>query len=211
MIHLKRYSLVFVKIPKCASEAIALYLQQAASTAEDVFTLDNNFSQNLSEPHVRHCHMDVRYMLQHKLCDNNNTFIGVVRNPAERLLSLYLYRQRQQRYDTSLSVEDFRQRASSGYIADHSWHTQLQSTFLLGATTKEYWCYNNLSNHITELRSRLNLKKADFQIINNSSSTKTSELLSTFYDERTLSAVTDYWKDDFLLYNEIKHGTPGLD
>jgi hypothetical protein len=199
MIWLKRHKLVFVKIPKNASEAVSHHLHMHMCRSEDVFTYDNGFGQNMVEPHSRHCHMDARYILGNNLADHDNLFVGVIRHPIERLLSLYLYRQRQRRYNTGISVEDFRYRAKEGFIIDHPWHMQLQSTFLDGADRHQYWSYDKLSTHITELSGESN-----FKTVNKSIPTKsTQDLIDVFYDDITRRVVHKYWQRDIDLYHEV--------
>jgi len=213
MIWIKRHDFIFVKIPKNASEAASLYLQQNVSCCEDVFTLDNGFQQNIFPPHASHCHMDIKYMLDNHLCTNTNTFVGVIRDPHERLLSLYLYRCRQNRYGVKATPEDFRKRAYNGFIVDHPWQMQLQSTFLTGALHKEYWCYDNIHYHVSLLPRRFNfVERHPFQTVNKSvPNIDTKSLVDTFYDQHTRSAVDKYWADDIDLYHEVKNAETGLD
>lgn len=195
-----------MKIPKNASEAMSLYFQQNVASQEDVFTLDNGFSQNISPPHDTHCHMDVVYISRHNLCDVDARFVGIIREPLERLLSLYLYRCRQNRYGVKPSPEDFRKRAAKGFIEDHPWQMQLQSTFLSGASNISYWCFDRLDEHVAQLREELKyIEKAPLQIVNNSSNINTKSLIDIFYDSPTRDLVSKYWARDKELYNEIKH------
>lgn len=211
MIWIKRHKLVFVKIPKNASEAMADYLKAYAAD-DDVFTHDNGFDLNINDPHRTHSHMDVSYMLRNKLVTPDNHFIGIIRNPHERLLSLYLYRQRQRRYDTALSVGDFRERAKRGFIEDHPWHMQLQSTFLDGASSSEYLCYDHLDIHIQTLAYRYKFDKFILPVVNKSvKGVNTRDLVNSFYDDATYNAVNKYWERDIELYNGVKNAENGLD
>ena len=199
---------MFVKIPKTATEAMAAYLQPYAND-EDVFSHDNGFDLNLNDPHRTHSHMDMNYILKHGLATRDNRFVGVIRNPYERLLSLYLYRQRQRRYDSKLSVEDFRHRARSGFIEDHVWHMQLQSTFL---DNGEYWCYDNLHSHVKKMAREFNFYNDVLPFVNRSTvKYDTRDLIDTFYDNATRTAVNKYWERDIELYNEVKNAETGLD
>jgi hypothetical protein len=207
MIWLKKQKLVFVKIPKNGSEAIAMHLQTHLLSPEDVYTHDNGFDQNIADPHRTNCHMDVRYILGNNLCDSDNTFIGFVRDPIERLLSLYLYRHRQGRYSTPMSVEDFRSRAQEGFIQDHTWQMQLQSTFLSGTEHNRYLCFDNLDHYMKVLTGI----DAPMQRINASSSRKTRDLIDIFYDTPTLRSANKYWSDDVDLYHEVKDAETKLD
>jgi len=212
MIWLKQHKIVFVKIPKNASEAIAHHLFTYASSPEDVFTHDNGVQQNLTAPHVTHSHMDVAYILEHDLATVENRFIGVIRNPTERLLSLYLYRCRQNRYETKASPEDFRKRAQRGFIQDHMWQMQLQSTFLIGAEHKDYWLYDNLNAHMSSLAREYQFPDVPLMTINKSvQGVNTKDMISTFYDTTTLRAVHKYWEEDFALYDEVRNAKTRLD
>lgn len=196
MIWLKRYNTVFLKIPKNASEAIAHHLQTYMYAPEDIYTYDNGFGQNLLAPHDTHCHMDVKYILSNNLATADNTFIGIIRHPVERLLSLYLYRHRQKRYDTKISVEDFRTRTREGFIIDHPWHMQPQHSFLMGANKKVFWSYDYLPQHLLKFSGQ-----QTFSVVNKSIPTKnTKDLINVFYDDATLKAVHKYWEMDIDLY-----------
>lgn len=210
MIWLKRHKLVFVKIPKNASESMAEYLRRYACD-DDVFTHDNGFDLNIDDPHRTHSHMDVSYMLRNRLVTTDNRFIAIVRNPLERLLSLYLYRHRQKRYATKISVDDFRERAKRGFIEDHPWHMQLQSTFLDGVSG-EYLCYDNLNTHVKELSVRYGFDLDTLPVINKSvKGVNTNDLVKSFYDDATREAANKYWERDIELYNGVKNAENRLD
>lgn len=203
MIWLKQHNLVFVKIPKNASESFSYYFQKNASS-EDVFTLDNGFYQNIDTPHREHSHMDASYILKHELATTDNRFIGVIRNPYERLLSLYFYRVKQKRYDNGVSIKDFRNRAREGVILDHEWHMQHQSSFLNGVDG-EYLCYDNLSTHAKILSRQYGFKSDMLPKINKSVSiTDTKNLVDIFYDDVTIKSVYKYWERDIELYDRIR-------
>lgn len=206
MIWLKKHKIVFVKIPKNASEAIAHHLFQYASSSEDVFTYDNGISQNIDLHHAKHCHMDVDYILKHNLATIDNRFIAVIRDPIERLLSLYLYRCRQNRYGIKSSPEDFRYRAQRGFIQDHAWQTQLQSTFLIGAKDKQYWFYEDLNHSMSSLARECEFSDVPIITINKSvQGINTKDLIDVFYDSITIKAVHKYWEEDFVLYEEVRN------
>jgi hypothetical protein len=205
MIWIKRHNFVFIQIPKNASESVFAYLKDNAES-EDVFTNVNGFDQNILDPHRLLPHMDASYVLKNDLAPITSLYIGIIRNPFERLLSLYLYRHRQKRYSSKLSVQDFREKANLGFIQDHPWQMQLQSSFLAGASNKELWCFDNLDKHIKIFSEKYYLTTSTLPIINKSTSHLTKDLISTFYDKYTERVVKEYWHDDFDLYNELING-----
>jgi hypothetical protein len=93
MIYLPKENKCFVMIPKNAS-----------SSARDLFK-NNQDAVRVKVDDLDH--INVQTVIDHGLLTTDVKFYGVIRDPFERQLSLYLYRQRQQRYDTELSIEDF--------------------------------------------------------------------------------------------------------
>ena len=142
-------------------------------------------------------HVGVQEALDLKLCSQSTSFIGIVRCPWERQLSLYLHRHRKKRYDQPCSPTHFRQLAASGCIQDYPYQMRLQRDYLtyngeLRAEAVAYEVANQLFNSYGTLGH-----------LNRSSKHTTSTLIEKFYDDVTREAVAHYWAPDFKLRAEL--------
>jgi len=142
-------------------------------------------------------HVGVQEALDLNLCPPDTQFLGIVRCPWERQLSLYLYRHRQRAYDQPCSPTHFRHLASTGCIKDFPWQMRLQRDFLtyqgeLRAKAVLYETSNQQFNSYGTLAH-----------INRASDRATSTLIELFYDDATREAVAHYWAPDFDLRAEL--------
>jgi hypothetical protein len=185
MIYLPKRQKCFVLIPKNASES----LRELFKDREDMvrIKIDNND------------HVDVNTAINAGIVHLDTKFIGIVRNPFERQLSLYLYRQRDKRYTEKLSVEDFRSKIITGCIKDHPWQMQLQCTYMEynGTNVGKWYRYENAAQSCAEY--------GVLPQINKSSNRNTKDLVDVFYDADSKKAVETYWQRDFELYESVKN------
>lgn len=210
MIHLKRYKWIYINVPKTGSESMRKFiLENRLLQPEDQFSKYNTplgiKTQNIPSEHQNHSHMDVNYIRKHGISNLvDKRIVGVIRDPIERLLSLYFYRIRGRRYENP-GIADFRQRAASGIIKDYKNQMQLQHTFLEldGVNIGEWWCYDFLEKHIQHDLIEYYGMKELLPIPHENRSVeegRTKDFIDQFYDEDTRHAVETYWKKDIDLY-----------
>lgn len=181
MLYLRNICTAFVLIPKNASTSIR------ESLNGEILTGPNDVQ-----------HIGISTAIENGLLTINNRFIGVIRNPIERQLSMYLYRQRQKRYSEKLSIEDFRNKIKLGAINDHLWQMQLQSSFMEynKEIIGELWLYEEVNERFKEFGT--------LKVKNKSFSGNTKDFIDIFYDKPTLKAVESYWRKDIELYNALR-------
>lgn len=204
MIRIHRLKATFINVPKTGSTSVREFLIHNVVTPEDTVSYHNGNSLNI-DSHRLNSHYTQYFCVVNNFCMADDTFFATVRNPLERMLSLYLYRWRQGKIE-SPSVTDFRRRLheGSGWIQDHQpYQTQLQSEFL---DTGTWWCYDRLDEHIEDLIQRYSIEvKVPFGHHNKSSSVPTYKLLDKFYDVATKTLVEDAQRVDFELYERVKN------
>jgi len=213
MIKIKRLGFNFINVPKNASTSIRRFFIDNVVQPEDSFsnyyeTEDETWSQNMDPVHADNSHMDSTYAIKHGLLDASEKVVGVVREPVERVLSLYLYRAKQALIG-SPGVQDFRRIVSAhGFYPDFPWQNQLQFTFL--PEGGEWWLFDRISDHIeTFVRDHGIRVKEPLKFQNRSlRDQKTKDFVATFYDAASLKAVHKYYEQDIELYNRIKNASP---
>jgi hypothetical protein len=188
MILYKPLNLLFIEVPKTGTES----LEAAFSSLKSVTI--KNFHPTLQEC-VDKCYIDPP-LSKYKI-------FATIRNPYEKLLSLYLYRARQKQ--KSVSPIDFETQivTGQGKLIDHPWQMRLQSDFLM-YNSKEFgtwWCFDNLYSEFTKLNLGISLPHK-----NKSSLYNTADLVDIFYTPSLKQLVFDTWNKDFELYYKVKNG-----
>lgn len=223
MIYIKNQNICLLRVPKTGSTSLwwfliennlvdkeGSYSRRCDSIKYKKSLIPLDYSKNINKSHAQHSHMDVKYILENKVIPVNKDtkFVATIRNPIERLLSLYLYRCRKGEYQNNVpNKEDFKRKvlentkAPIGCIKDHAWQMQFQHTFLNGTENPIWWCYDYLQEHLKEMFGDYKLDKLN---VTNIKGKTTKESLSYFYDKELLEAVLDYWKDDYQLWKKVK-------
>jgi hypothetical protein len=212
MISIRRFKFNFINVPKNASTSIRRFFIDNVVQPEDSYSEyyeDENtrWSQNMAHHHASHSHMDVTYAVDNGLLDKTETIVGVLREPVERVLSLYLYRVKQGLVQ-SPGIADFRRSVSVGFYPDRPWQNQLQSSFLTyeGKQLGQWWLFDNIDHHINDFVDTYGIDVKRPLLTQNKSikNHDTKEYLSTFYDADTLRAVTKYYEQDIELYHRMR-------
>jgi hypothetical protein len=214
MISIRKYKFNFINVPKNASTSIRRFFIDNVVGPEDRYTAYYNtptdhWSQGMGV-HAPHSHMDVEYAVEHGLIDLNETIVGVIREPFERVLSLYLYRAKQGLISNP-SVQHFRESVMSGYYPDTLWQNQEQHTFLeyQGKQVGTWWLFDNIQKHINQFVETYGVEvKEPLKWQNKSiNGHDTKEFVDRFYNEDTRNAVNKYYEQDIELYNRIKNAS----
>ena len=209
MIYIKRLNIAFIKIPKNASTSFSNYLIETLVTAEDTYTLtaDRSFnltamkSQNIPEGYTTKSHLT--YAQCSSLVPSDTLCYGIIRNPLERMLSLYIYRLQQRAYGNILpSVEHFRSLIKNGVFQDFAWQQIAQTTFLAGAVHKHWMLYDTLSDEVQSFAKIYNIPTDNFPKINVSAGNK-QQLITKYFDTALIQEVRSNYYEDFNLYEEL--------
>ncbi len=216
MISIKRLKFNFINVPKNASTSVRRFFIDNVVQPEDAYS--NYFdgyniqrSQNMRTEHAHHSHMDVTFAIDNGLLDPSETIVGVIRNPIERVVSLFLYREKQRLSPRPQTIQDFRKWVSKhGYLPDRPWQNQLQSSFLTyqGKEIGQWWLFENIQQHIDDFSAQNNIKvNFPLEWKNKSIGGRTNftkDWLHVFYDDASLAAVNKYYQKDIELYEGLK-------
>lgn len=182
MIYLKTKDVLFISIPKNASSSFGTLLKPFA----DIYSTK---------------HLTLQEIQSITKISTDTKKIAIIRDPLERLLSLYLYRSKQRRYGDHLpSPNHFRIKIleGNGKLLDHKWQMLLQTEYM----TKSdgiWWDYKDI-----DTLARL-LVDMQLPIVNKSTTIPYEQLIPVFYDAEILELVRKVYKADINLYNEIKN------
>jgi len=184
MIYLSDQSLGIVLVPKNCSTAIRKLFNNHYPGSRQIWNGDLD-------------HIGVQEAIDLKLVPDSTQFLGIIRCPWERQLSLYLYRHRQRVYKERCTPDHFRQLAKTGCIVDHPWQMRLQRDYLVynGELRAKPVLYESANEQFNSYGS--------LQKVNQASDRATSTLINIFYDTPTREAVAHYWAPDFQLREEL--------
>lgn len=212
MIYVKRLNFCFIRVPKNASSTIMHYLyQNVCDQKEDIIT--RGFTDYparilcINCPRLEHSHIDTQFAIDKLKILPDARFVGVIRNPLERQLSLYMFRILKNIYGAKPSPEHFRSMLDNGELKDDQpWQTQHQHTFLEydGNTIGEWWSYDNVDQHLSEFMKEHGIvERVPLQKLNASPGTKT-DLIDIFYDADSKARAMKAFAKDIELYEKVK-------
>ena len=211
MIYIKRLNTCVIKIPKTASCATTHFLYENVCTEEDVlskiFTWTGTEYARIyhkNSPPLPHSHVDSTYVIEHNIVPKDAHFIGVIRNPFHRQLSLYLHRIRDSRYPVKIpSPKHFRSLIVNGVFQDKPQQAQPQTSFITKDLKHTYWLHDNLEQHLLDFCKSHDIEvKSPLRVINKSPG-DTAKLIDVFYDDSLKEEVYQAYKEDFELYYSL--------
>ena len=204
---------IFLRLPKNASTSVAAYFVKNACDNNDVWTRindagvgDHNISPSVIAKHKHDYHF-IHMTLNEIVHENIITLdqarsmdvINIIRDPFERQLSLYFWKQRGNR-----SPEDFRKQFKNGYHANDISNkiTQYDYGCVAGEHVAKCWLYDDIERHLQQFCSDRNLPNPS---LNTYKSTISDKKDMSYYDEETYAAVAEYYAKDIELYNRLKN------
>ena len=183
----------------------------ACDPSEDVIThgiteYPNRVSFINCEP-LEHSHVDVKFAIENLNVPPDSRFVGVIRHPLEKQLSLYLFRILRGVYKNKPTPEHFRSLLVNGELTDDKyWQTQHQHTFLEynDQLIGEWWLYEKVEAHLHDFMNQYGLvEKIPLQKLNTSPGSK-KDLIDVFYDEETKKMAMTAFEKDFELYEKVR-------
>ena len=212
MIYIKRLNLVFIKIPKNASTSFSNFLIETLVTNEDIYTntanhdfdLNNMTSQNIDATLAKQSHITYLEAVSNNLIPSAVNCYGIIRNPLERMLSLYIYRLQQKTYGNILpSTSHFQSLVKDGVFQDFYWQQTAQTAFLKGASNIQWLLYDNLASEVAAFTNKYAIAVSKFPTINRSVGDKT-HLVTKYFTKDMIDCIRNCYIDDFNLYEELK-------
>lgn len=212
MIYVKRLNFCFIRVPKNASSTIMHYLyQNVCNQKEDIITQGiTEYPARISFincPRLEHSHVDAQFAIDKLKIPADARFVGVIRNPLEKQLSLYMFRILNNIYGVKPSPEHFRSMLDNGELKDNRpWQTQHQHTFLEynGNTIGEWWLYDNINDYLCEFMKEYDIvERVPLQKLNASPGTK-GNLIDIFYDADSKAQAIKAFAKDIEIYEKAK-------
>ena len=211
MIYIKRFNLCFIRIPKNASSSAMHFIYHNMCEDEDVVSRMYEWNDDKIEklyykncPVLPHSHIDSKYVVEQGIVPESAHFIGVIREPLERVLSLYLYRIRDGQYGPILpSPKHFRSQFADGVFNDTPQQTQPQHTFL--PSNGEFWLYENINDHLLDLCSRYGVEVKEPLLRLNKSPGDTKQLIKHFFTPELIESIQHKYAEDFELYKRLSY------
>lgn len=214
---MKRFNLCYIRVPKAASSSIMEYFyKNICDTKTDIISHGiTNYPERLSFincPKLKHSHVDAKFSIDELNVPNNAKFIGVVRHPLERQISLYLFRIRNDVYKCGKHdmPTHFRSKLINGELQDRQAHQKKhQHTFLeyKEPINSEWWIYERVEQHLMDLMKEYKIEqKVNFGYLNKSTQSlgKSKELIDVLYDDNTKKLAEKAFEKDIDLYYERK-------
>ena len=216
MVICNSHNFIFLRIPKNASTSLAsFFIKNCCNHAQDKWTGggDASISPDSVIKKYRHqyrfIHLTLQELVDENLISEQNalrrTAIGIIRNPFERQLSLFFFKNRRNNRSTP---EQFRKEFKQGYHESDGSNHILQTEYLMlnGRQHGEFWKYENIPVHLDDFVERMNINtkyplrtyKSQFRARVNK-----SDDIDLFYDKETKRAVEKYYARDFEVYESL--------
>lgn len=205
---------IYIRIPKNASTSLATFFVQNYCGPEDKWSSIGdagiptvNIPQNVIDKHreqYRFIHLTLNEIVQEGLITPDEVrlkkVIGVIRNPLERQLSLYFFKNRNHR--NRCRPNEFQTLMRKGFYEEDGSNHILQTEYLkLGdENVGEYWKYDNLDKHLEQFIEHYGEPKHPIQSFKSQFKPKNKDLINEYYDSSTRKAVEEYFAKDFEEY-----------
>lgn len=230
MIYIKRFNWCLVGIPKCGSEATRYWFYDNVFQPGDLISLGDNpiteepmiTSEPVPEQLLINPHITVQNQIDNNLTPLDCHYVGIIRDPLERMLSLYCYRlTKPDRNDVNWEFripdpKEFKRlvKEHNGRVPDPYKHQVLPLYRFMQyngeyVPNHEWWLMDNLPKHIKDFCSRYNIEEKTPFIRRNTLSSKepllsSKHLMDLFYDEETRKIASEYHWKDIELYESVK-------
>ena len=224
MIYIKRHKFVFIRVPKNASTAISQFMLENLFEPEDIVSKTIYDQYKISEKifynniDVNHSsHMDIANLIKSGYLKDDDIskcrIVGIIREPAERLLSTYLYVIKRNNYAFNPSKtmakvgspQNFRETLikNNGVIPGREWSGKLQSSYMMynGIDVGEWWAYEDIPMLMNNIVASYGVDvKHRLRLTNKSNEEGTRSLMDKYYDKETLDLVRHVYRKDIELY-----------
>lgn len=208
------HNFIYIRIPKNASTSLATFFAQNYCDDKSIYTgigdagiKPQNVPTEVIQKHkvqYRMIHLTLNEIIQEGLISEEGArkkkVIGVIRNPLERQLSLYFFKNRSTK--NRVSAENFRKVMSKGFIESDGSNHILQTDYLkIGdENVGEFWNYDNLDEHIEQFIEQYGKPRFPIKQFKSNIKPKNDNLINEYYDVATRKAVEEYFAKDFELY-----------
>jgi hypothetical protein len=230
MIYIKRFDTCFLRIPKTASQALQVFLQEnvvdwstdvvarpIVQFYSDVYKSAKNTRSSLI---TSTAHLTAQFVIDSGRCTPNTQFIGTLRNPYERQLSHYMSglskKTSSYKKDHQEIINDFRNNISTGVISteDHDYHINndyhiiSQSSFFKHngklLDNIQMWLFEDLEHNLSLFCKQHDIKiKIPLRHINKSPGNK-HQLAEVMYTDELRLKVYETYREDFEIYNKLR-------
>lgn len=204
---------IFLRVPKNASTSLAEFFVKHMCDKNDKWTgigdarlPTNNISNEIISKYrvqYRFIHLTLEEIIENGVITENDLakqVITVLRNPLERQLSLYFFKNKGNR-----SPQSFRYIMKDGYYKDDGSNHILQTDYAKykGKDYATYWLYESIDEKLEEFAASRGLKMPA-QLSKHKAGNNTNALIDEYYDAATRKAVLEYFKDDYEMYMRLK-------
>ena len=218
MVLSENYNTLFLRIPKNASTSLATFFVDNCCTPNDKWTgigdanvttnnIDNSIVQKYRKQY-RFIHLTLQEIVDNQIISKEKALgldvIGVIRNPLERQLSLFFFKQRNS-YDKSPIT--FRNMLKDGVMCEDGSNHIRQTDYLKldGKHQGTWWLYDRLDEHLSEyvssnniiVKKELNTFKSKYTI------DRRDKLIDEYYDDDTRKDVLKYYKEDYDIWQKL--------
>jgi hypothetical protein len=229
MIYIKRIDTCFLFIPKTGSQSLHSFVEDnIVNYSEDVIgrpifkKADNDhtdFFITKPAPHnfigkIDTRHVTAQFVVNLKICTSTTKFIGVIRNPYERPISLLAYQLRNtcssHNYLLDLEhIEAFRQTIRNGVVENKKEiHSRSQVDFFKYngelLPNVEFWLLEDLEQHLNQFckTHQIDIKKPVLHV--NKTLGNKLKLVDVLYTDELKEKFYEAYKEDFEIYNKLK-------
>ena len=213
-----QYKLIFLRSPKTASSSLSEWFIKNIPDSQAIYTPveDSKIPGTLDASLINKYKLDFKYYhftIQDLVRENVITehqaktyrVISVLREPVDRQKSLFYFYSKWKARNKPLDLKLYKALAPNGQFLGEP-NSAIKQTDLLKLNNEligEFWLYENIENHLSELVNSLNIEvksplprhKATFR------KNRDNEIQ---FDSTSLETLKSVFKKDFEIYNALK-------
>lgn len=212
-----KYKLIFLRTPKTASSSLSEFFIRNIPDPEAVYTpvedsrINGQGTDHLQTKYKRnfkYYHFTLEDLINEGVITKHQAktyrVISVIRDPIDRQKSFFFFYSKWKAKGRPVDLNLYKTIAPNGTFLDEPNSALLQSSFGLldGEYVGEYWLYENLGEHLSNLMKDLNLQ-TQYPLVSHKSGFRKNKSDIRF-DGESLNKMHDVFEKDFKLYNELK-------
>lgn len=206
-----KYNFILLRVPKNASTSLASFFVNNLCSKDDIYTrINDNRTPDVNVPpsliakykkDYRFIHLTLNELIDNQLITAEKArsmkVITVIRNPMDRQLSLFFWKNRHG------TPEQFQKQFANGYHNTDLSNkiTQYQYGCINDQHIAECWLYENLDYHVKQFLKEIDRQDISVNLPKHKSNITRND--NQYWNDQTRSSIVKYFNDDIQLYNRL--------
>tara|TARA_R110000868_G_scaffold74580_2_gene215559 strand:+ start:2063 stop:2740 length:678 start_codon:yes stop_codon:yes gene_type:complete len=213
-----QYKLIFLRSPKTASSSLSEWFIKNIPDTTAIYTpVEDSKIHGTLQPSIigkykrnfKYYHFTIQDLVRENIITEHQAktyrVISVLREPIDRQKSLFYFYARWKCKGKTLDLKQYKVLAPNGQFIGEP-NSAIKQTDLLtlnGEIIGEFWLYENIEHHITNIIKELKIKEVHV-LPNHKNGFRKNRNNEIVFDDYCLEQLNTIFKKDFEIYNALK-------